>query len=132
MITVQDQTVRVGAFDDLTFQATHRGGRGDDHVLQGKATSKSATDTAGTAAIIAGSAVAHRRRFQCRLNAPGLGIALAGLVTKVVSAGYHSGKPTPDRNNLPNLLSFAANRLPSRRLLGHHSLQSPTGQTLVT
>ncbi|MFO1461333.1 MAG: hypothetical protein U1G08_18255 [Verrucomicrobiota bacterium] len=131
VITVQDQTVRVGAFDDLTFQATTRGGRVMDHVLQGKAVFKSATDTAGTAAIIAGSAVAIAGDSNAARNA-GLGIALAGLVTKVVSAATTPEADTRQWNNLPNLLSFAAVRLPPGDYSATVAFQSPTGQTLVT
>ena len=48
----------VAPCDDVNFQATTRGGRVMDHVLANKAVFKSATDTAGDAAIISGAILA--------------------------------------------------------------------------
>src|SRR4030095_11816746 len=58
-IKLGTQTFRVNPFDDLNFQATTRGGRVMDHVLANKAVFKSATDVAGTAALIGGIVVAQ-------------------------------------------------------------------------
>jgi len=125
------QTVRVGAFDDLSWQATTRGGRVMDHVLQGKAVFKGATDAAGTAAIVAGTAVAIAGNSNASRNA-GMGIALAGLLTKVVSAATTPAADTRQWSNLPNLLSFAALRLPPGDHEATIEFQSSSGQTLVT
>ena len=50
VIKVEDQTVTVGPYDDLGFQATTRGGRVMDHVLAGKAVFKTSTAIAGKTA----------------------------------------------------------------------------------
>ncbi|MCW5558373.1 MAG: hypothetical protein KIT22_11150 [Verrucomicrobiae bacterium] len=125
------QTLRVGAFDDLSWQATTREGRVMDHILQGKAVFKGSTDAAGTAAIMAGAAVAMAGDSNASRNA-GLGIALAGLVTKVVSAAATPAADTRQWSNLPNLLSFAALRLPPGDHEATIEFQSPDGQTVVT
>src|SRR6266511_1443242 len=57
-IKVGDQTVRAEPYDDLTFQATTRGGRMMDHILANKAVFKTATDTAGNVGIIGGAILA--------------------------------------------------------------------------
>ncbi|HAB18025.1 MAG TPA: hypothetical protein DCE44_16440 [Verrucomicrobiales bacterium] len=131
VLKVADLQVRVGPYDDLTYQATTRGGRVMDHILKGKAVFKGATDTAGTAAIIAGSGVAIAGNSSTTTSV-GLGLVAAGVISKIVSAATTPAADTRQWNNLPNLLSFAALRLP----LGSHTLvvdfQKPSGQTLVT
>lgn len=131
VIKVNDQSIKVGPFDDLTVQATTRGGRVMDHVLQGKAVFKGTTDALGTAAIIAGSSVAIAGNSSTTRNV-GMGIALAGLVGKVVSAATTPDADTRQWKNLPNLLSFAALQLAPGRYSATVEFQSPTGQVIVT
>ena len=86
-----------------------------DHILGNKAVFKSATDTAGNVALIGGlttAAVSGNRTAQ----EVGLGIALAGLVSKVVSAATVPAADTRCWENLPRYLSFASVPLP----LGQH------------
>ncbi len=131
VIKVADQTVKVGAFDDLTYQATTRGGRVMDHVLQGKAVFKGTTAALGTGAIIAGSSVAIAGNSSTSRNV-GMGIALAGLVSTVVSAATTPEADTRQWKNLPNLLSFAALRLAPGDYSATIEFQSPSGKVLVT
>src|SRR6266581_1729515 len=60
-IRVDDATLRADPCDDLSWQATTRGGRVMDHILANKAVFKSATDTAGNAAIISGAILAGQQ-----------------------------------------------------------------------
>jgi hypothetical protein len=61
--------VRAPAYDDLSYQATTRGGRVMDHVLANKAVFKDATSGVGDAALVTGAILAgHQRRHHagCR------------------------------------------------------------------
>jgi hypothetical protein len=107
-IKIGDQTIRVNPYDDLNFQATTRGGRVMDHVLANKAVFKSATDAAGTAALIGGVVVAQNRNT----TEAGLGLVAAGLLTKIVSAATTPAADTRSWDNLPQYLGFAALSLP--------------------
>jgi hypothetical protein len=110
-IRVDSLRIPVAATDDVCFQATTRGGRVMDHVLGNKAVFKTATDMAGNAAIIGGlttAAVSGDRTAQ----QIGLGIALAGVVSKVVSAATVPAADTRAWDNLPHYLSFACFPLP--------------------
>ena len=103
--------IPIAPTDDVAFQATTRGGRVMDHILGNKAVFKSATDTAGNVALIGGlttAAVSNDRTAQ----EVGLGIALAGLVSKVVSAATVPAADTRSWENLPRYLSFASVPLP--------------------
>jgi hypothetical protein len=103
--------IPIAPTDDVDFQATTRGGRVMDHILGNKAVFKSATDTAGNVALIGGlttAAVSNNRTAQ----EVGLGIALAGLVSKVVSAATVPVADTRSWENLPRYLSFASVPLP--------------------
>ena len=131
VIRVNSESLTVGAWDDLTYQATTRGGRVMDHVLQGKAVFKGTTDAFGTAAIIAGTSVAIAGNSNSSRNV-GMGIALAGLVSKVVSAATTPAADTRQWKNLPNLLGFAAIRLAPGQYSATVEFRSPAGQVLVT
>lgn len=112
------ESVQVGPFDDITYQATTRGGRVMDHVLKGKAVFKETTDALGTGAIIAGAGVAIAGQSNTAQGV-GLGLVAAGLVSKIISAASTPAADTRCWSNLPNILSFAALRMPS----GQHSLR---------
>lgn len=131
VIKVADQQVKVGGYDDLTYQATTRGGRVMDHILKGKAVFKSTTQAVGTGAIIAGAGVAIAGDSNASRNV-GLGLVAAGLISTIVSAATTPAADTRQWNNLPNLLSFVALKLPP----GQHTLnvefQDTAGQIRVT
>ena len=104
--------IPIAPTDDVAFQATTRGGRVMDHILGNKAVFKSATDTVGNVALIGGlatAAVSDNRTAQ----QVGLGIALAGLVSKVVSAATVPAADTRSWENLPRYLSFVSVPLPA-------------------
>lgn len=109
-VRVEDQSLAIGPYDDLGFQATTRGGRIMDHVLANKAVFKTTTDVVGNAAIVSGAILAAQGG-KTDLGI-GLGLVAAGLVGKIVS-----GATTPEADirhwdNLPRFLSFTALRLP--------------------
>jgi hypothetical protein len=113
-INVDGQTVTVGPYDDLGFQATTRGGRVMDHVLQGKAVFKNSTAVAGNIATGVGlttAAIGANNRNDAA-TAVGLGVAVAGLITQAVSASVTPRADTRTWDNLPRYLTFAALSLP--------------------
>jgi hypothetical protein len=94
-------------YDDLTFQATTRGGRVMDHILANKAVFKSTTDTVGNIGLIGGLVTAAGSRDRTAQEV-GLGLAAAGLVSKIVSAVSTPAADTRAWDNLPQYLTFAA------------------------
>jgi hypothetical protein len=111
-IRCDGQDVLVPALDDLTFQAATRGGRVMDHVLANKAVFKQATDTAGNVAILSGAIMAAQQGTHSAVDEVGLGLMLAGLVSKIVSAATTPAADTRGWDHLPQWLGFGAMRLP--------------------
>jgi hypothetical protein len=111
MITVNNQTITVGFYDDIGFQATTRGGRLMDHVLANKAVFKDVTGGVGQAAIVGGALTAASSRNSTGQEV-GLGVLAAGLILEGVSASTHPAADTRTWDNLPRFLSFAAVQLP--------------------
>jgi hypothetical protein len=108
---VDGSTYPVAPTDDVWFQASTRGGRVMDHILGNKAVFKSTTDTIGNVALIGGLSTAA---FSDNSTAQqvGLGVALAGLVSKAISASTTPQADTRSWDNLPRFLSFANLPLP--------------------
>jgi len=115
-LQVNSLNIPVAPTDDVAFQATTRGGRVMDHILGNKAVFKKTTDTVGDVALIGGLATAAASNNRTTQNV-GLGIALAGLISKVVSASTTPEADVRAWENLPQFLSFAAITLPT----GQHS-----------
>jgi hypothetical protein len=129
VIKVGDQSVSVGPYDDLGFQATTRGGRVMDHVLANKAVFKSTTDAIGNAGIVGGAitAVASGNRTGQEV---GLGLVAAGILTKIVSSATTPAADTRTWDNLPHYLSFAALRLPPGQHVATVEFRDQAGQLL--
>lgn len=132
-LVVNGQTNKFGPYDDLSYQATTRGGRVMDHVLAGKAVFKSSTDAFGDAAVISGAILAAGGQgSRGAADEVGFGLLAAGLISKAISAATTPSADTRTWDNLPNFLGFAALRVPP----GAHSLQvqfqNPQGQPLTT
>ncbi|HEY2951040.1 MAG TPA: hypothetical protein VGK40_00580 [Verrucomicrobiae bacterium] len=106
----QQSTAHVGPHDDLYFQATTRGGRVMDHILANKVVFKNATDAAGTAGLVSGVVLAGSRDRTTR--EVGLGLAAAGLFSKIVSASTTPQADTRSWESLPLFLTFAALEAP--------------------
>jgi hypothetical protein len=121
--------IPIAPTDDVCFQATTRGGRLMDHILGNKAVFKSATDTAGNVALIGGLTTAAVSRDRTAQEV-GLGIALAGLVSKVISAATVPAADTRSWDNLPRYLSFASVPLPPGPHVATLQFLDPAGQVL--
>jgi hypothetical protein len=119
-LTAGGKTWTTSAADDLTFQATTRGGRVMDHVLANKAVFKGSTDSFGNAAILSGAILAGTAGRNTVADEVGAGLLVAGLVGKLVSAAMTPAADTRAWDNLPNLLGFAALGLPP----GEHTLSA--------
>ena len=129
-IRVDGQIIDAPAIDDLSYQATTRGGRVMDHILANKAVFKGATEAAGTAAIFGGAIMASQSSSNAARNA-GYGLMLAGLVTSIVSAIATPQADTRTWENLPNLLGFAAARLKPGRYEASVEFLGPGGNPVV-
>jgi hypothetical protein len=117
-LKVAGQTVRSAAIDDLSYQASTRGGRQMDYVLANKAVFKGSTDAFGDAAIVSGAILAGTSGRRSAADEIGAGLLVAGLLSKVISAATTPSADTRMWDNLPNLLGFSALRLPP----GEHRL----------
>ena len=105
-LDLNGQKSEVGAYDDLYFQATTRGGRVMDHILANKAVFKKTTDVAGTAAIVGGTiALSQHDRTSQQV---GIGLLAAGVLSKIISASTTPQADVRSWGNLPRYLSFAA------------------------
>jgi hypothetical protein len=102
------ELARVGAYDDLNYQATTRGGRVMDHVLKNKAVFKTTTDTVGTVAVIGGAVMASNRDTR----EAGFAVLGAGVLAKIIASASTPAADTRAWDNLPQFLGFAALELP--------------------
>ena len=129
--------VPLPAYDDLGYQATTRGGRTMDHILDGKAVFKAGADAAGdvalAGAVIAGD-TARRRERQGRdgddAGLAAIGLGIAGIVGKIVAAATEPRADTRQWENLPQRLSFAALRLPPGEHRGRLEFLDAEGRVL--
>lgn len=121
--------IPIAPTDDVEFQATTRGGRVMDHILGNKAVFKSTTDAVGNVALIGGLTTAAVSRDRTAQEV-GLGIALAGLVSKVVSAVTVPAADTRCWDNLPRYLSFVSLPLPIGQHVATIQFHDSTGQVL--
>ena len=115
MLRSGDQAIHIGAMDDLSYQATTRGGRVMDHILANKAVFKRSTDAVGDVALVSGLILAQDRKTQ----EAGLGLAAFGLVSKLFSAATTPKADTRAWDNLPKFLAFGSMCLPE----GEHLLE---------
>ncbi len=109
------QAIHLGAMDDLSYQATTRGGRIMDHILANQAVFKRTTDTVGDVALVSGLILAQNRKTQ----EAGLGIAAVGLVSKLFSAATTPKADTRSWDNPPKFVAFGSMHLPP----GSHNVE---------
>ncbi len=107
------QVLRAEPYDDLTFQATTRGGRVMDHILANKAVFKSATDVAGNVGIVSGAILAGQQGRHSAADEVGVGLLAAGVISKIFSAATTPAADARSWDNLPQFLSFGTARLPA-------------------
>jgi hypothetical protein len=127
VIKVENKSIGLRPYDDLTYQATTRGGRVMDHILANQAVFKSATDVAGNVGLISGLIIAQNRDTR----EIGLGLAAAGLLSKIVSAATTPAADTRAWDNLPQYLSFAAVPLPPGEHQATVEFLDPSGRPLT-
>ncbi len=82
-----------GPLDNMTFQATTRGGREIDGILRGKAIFKTGTGVAGVAAVATGTTLVATQSHNDAALGAGIGLIVAGLVATGISAAT---KPDAD------------------------------------
>ncbi|KAB2660222.1 MAG: hypothetical protein DVB31_14515 [Verrucomicrobia bacterium] len=112
-LRVAGQSARFLPADDLSYQATTRGGRAMDFVLANKAVFKGTTDSFGNAAIVSGAVLAGAGGGRHSVaDEVGAGLLVAGLLSKIVSAATTPAADTRAWDNLPNLIGFATLRVP--------------------
>jgi hypothetical protein len=109
-LRVAGQTLKLPPFDDVSYQATTRGGRVMDHILGNKAVFKQTTNTVGDVALMGALGTAHMGRGEDAQQAA-LGLAAVGLLSKLASAATTPGADTRTWDNLPQYLSFGALQL---------------------
>lgn len=126
---VDSQLYPVAPTDDTWFQASTRGGREMDHILGNKAVFKKTTDIAGNAALIGGlgTAILSENRTAQQV---GLGIALAGLLSKGISAATTPEADIRAWDNLPRYLSFAYLSVPPGQHVVTVEFRDPANQVL--
>jgi tetratricopeptide (TPR) repeat protein len=127
-INVGSKTLTQPAYDDLTYQATTRGGRVVDYVLKGKASFKGTADSVGDAALVSGAAVAASGQS----GEAALGLALFGLASKLVSAATTPAADLRAWDNLPNNLSFGALALPVGQHTAKVEFLTPAGSVATS
>ncbi len=110
-VGVGGKWVEMEPLDDLTFQATTRGGRVMDHVLANKAVFKGATDAAGNAAIIGGAIMATQNNRNSAVDEVGAGLLVAGVLSKIISAATTPDADVRAWDNLPQYLYVGSMRL---------------------
>jgi tetratricopeptide (TPR) repeat protein len=113
-LKVESLKLPIAPTDDVNFQATTRGGRVMDHILGNKAVFKSTTETVGNAALVGGLVTASASNNRTTQQV-GLGVALVGLASKLISSAATPEADVRSWDNLPQFLSFAAVSLPVGR-----------------
>ncbi len=103
-----EQMAEAKALDDLTFQATTRGGRLMDDILADKGSLKKPLDAIATLAPAAGAVLAGPKETR----AAALPVIGAGIAAGAVSNTAEAMADTRTWNNLPQHLAFTAFRLP--------------------
>jgi hypothetical protein len=109
MLQVAKQgAIHLGPLDDLSYQATTRGGRVMDYVLENKAVFKGATDAVGDVALVSGMVLAQDQKTR----GAGLGLAAVGVLSKLLAEATTPAADTRTWDNLPKFLAFGSMRLP--------------------
>ena len=126
---VDGHTYPVAPADDVWFQASTRGGRVMDHILGNKAVFKKTTDVVGNVALVGGLSTAA---FSDNRTAQqvGLGVALAGLLSKGISAATTPQADTRSWDNLPRYISFANLELAPGQHVITVEFRNPSGAVL--
>ncbi len=132
-LRVAGQSLRVAPADDITYQATTRGGRVMDYVLANKAVFKGTTDSFGNAALLSGAVLAGAGSGRhSAADEVGAGLLVAGLISKIVSSATTPAADTRAWDNLPNFIGFAALQVPAGEQRLAVDFVDASGRTVVT
>jgi hypothetical protein len=110
-LSVANHGIPLPPYDDVSWQATTRGGRVMDHILGNKAVFKQRSDTIGDVALVGALGTAAYGTGKDSGNVA-LGLAAVGIISKLTSAATQTSADVRAWNNLPRYLSFGAVRLP--------------------
>lgn len=129
-LAVAGRVVDLPPYDDVSWQATTRGGRVMDHILGNKAAFKQRSDTVGDVALMGalGTGVYGRSRDSQNVA---LGLAAVGLISKLASAATQTEADVRAWDNLPRYLSFGALRLPPGEHPATLSFYNASGRQLA-
>jgi hypothetical protein len=109
--------------EDIYLQASTRGGRQFDYVLNGKAAFKKRTDAVGSAlSEFAADAMIGASVFEngaSQLQGIGAGLGIIGAVTQLASAKARTQADTRYWDNLPDTIHLASLELPA----GEHQME---------
>ncbi len=101
--------------EDVYFQASSRGGRQFDYILEGKAEFKKSTAAVGTATgELGANAMLAASVFQNsadQLQAVGAGLGAVSAVSMIASARAHAEADTRYWNNLPDMVHVSSLKL---------------------
>lgn len=129
VLQVAGRTFRIGGLDDVSFQATTRGGRVMDQILDHKADFKETTDSLGDVAL-AGAAVSAYQPRRHRSDELTVGLAAVGLLSKLASAATTPEADTRSWDNLPQWIGFASLKLPPGEHAATVEFRGADGRTL--
>ncbi len=101
--------VKLTEAEDIYFQASTRGGRQIDRILEGQAKFKQASDAVGDAAIQGGAAAMTYGAYDNNRGsvAAGLAVIAAGLIAKGISAATRPEADLRAWDNLPDRVHLA-------------------------
>lgn len=128
-LMVDGRELALPPYDDVSWQATTRGGRVMDHILGNKAVFKKSTDTIGDVALVGALGTAAYGTSKDSRNVA-LGLAAVGLFSKIASAATQTQADVRAWNNLPRYLSFGALRLPPGDHAATLAFYAPDGRLL--
>lgn len=128
-LSVDGRQLELPPYDDVSWQATTRGGRVMDHILGNKAVFKQRTDTIGDVALMGALGTASYGRSRDSSNVA-LGLAAVGLFSKIASAATQTEADVRSWDNLPRYLSFGALRLPPGDHPAVLTFYAPSGRLL--
>lgn len=115
VFTGGEQSVVATPFEDIFWQASTRGGRAVDHIMEGKAQFKGTTDTVGNVMLSAGAATTMYGAYSQNNNAAIAGgiMMLGGLIAKGISAATRPDADLRQWDNLPEHIHLSTMNLPS-------------------
>ena len=129
-LTVDGRTLELPPYDDVSWQATTRGGRVMDHILGNKAVFKQRSETVGDVALVGALGTAAYGTGKDSQNLA-IGLAAVGLVSKIMSAATQTQADVRSWNNLPRYLSFGALRLAPGEHAAVLTFHNPAGRVLA-